>query len=68
MVKAIAEKMVTTDILQASFEKNIGKPVAKSPIDRLLKRHDWRQVVPGPNHPPKNPIRQEDVKNNFPNE
>ena len=36
--------------------------MARSPIDRLLKRHHWRQVVPRPDYPQKNPKRQEGFK------
>ncbi|MCY4160360.1 MAG: winged helix-turn-helix domain-containing protein [Flavobacteriaceae bacterium] len=40
--------------------------MARSPIDRLLKRHHWRQVVPRPDHPQKNPKRQEGFKKKRP--
>ena len=64
--KAIAGEIITVALIQAAYEKKIGKQVAKSTVYRLLKRHDWRKVVPRPHHPKKDEKRQETFKKNSP--
>jgi hypothetical protein len=40
----------------------VGHWVAKSTVYRLMKRHPWRKVVPGPHHPRGTAEKQETVK------
>jgi transposase len=43
---------VSTGIeLKPALEKAVGHRVAKSTVYRVLKRHQWRKVVPRPRHP-----------------
>jgi transposase len=42
--------LVVSDV-QVAFEARIGKAVPPSTVYRLLARHDWRKIVPRPQHP-----------------
>jgi transposase len=53
--------LVVSEIKRA-FEAQIGHPVAKTTIYRMLDRHDWRTIVPRPRHPNSNPDAQEGFK------
>jgi len=41
----------TIDEIKKLFEKRINKTVHKTIIYRLLKRHNWRKIVPIAEHP-----------------
>ena len=41
----------TVQEIKHEFERKINKSVHKTTIYRLLKRHNWRKIVPRPKHP-----------------
>ena len=49
--RAPAGGMLQGAEIQRALQEGVGKPVARSPILRLLDWHGWRQVVPRPRHP-----------------
>lgn len=53
--------LVVSEIKRA-FEAQVGHPVAKTTIYRMLDRHDWRTIIPRPRHPNSNPDAQEGFK------
>jgi transposase len=63
--KATRGEIVTTREIHRSFEQLVGRTVNKSTISRLLKRHEWRAVVPRPVHEQANPQEQETFKKNL---
>lgn len=46
-------KMLEVSDIIAAYEKLIGRKVAKSIVYKMLKRHDWRKVMPRSQHPQK---------------
>lgn len=44
--------------VHAAYEARIGKKVPPSTVYRLLARHDWRKIVPRPEHPKADPAAQ----------
>jgi transposase len=52
--------------IQAALEEVIGHQVAKTTVYRLLKRHQWRKVVPRPRHPQASAAEQEAFKKTSP--
>lgn len=60
--KAAKGEVVTTQEIHQGFERLVGGTVDKSTISRLLKRHEWRMVVPRPVHVHANPQEQEAFK------
>ena len=55
-------EIATVGEIKRAFEAQIGHEVNKSTISRLLKRHDWRKLVPRPVHPKANPEAQAQFK------
>jgi transposase len=49
--RAQAGGMLTVAEIQQAYQEQVGKAVAPSTIYRLLDRHGWRKVVPGPGIP-----------------
>ena len=45
-----------------AYEARVGHPVPLSTVTRLLARHDWRKVIPRPQHPKSDPAAQEAFK------
>jgi hypothetical protein len=43
-------ELVTAGQIQQAFEAEVGHPVHKSMVYRLLARHGWRKLVPRPRH------------------
>ena len=62
-----AEKGELTTIAQLKpvFEKRVGHEGDETTISRLLKRHQWRKLVPRPFHPQANKEEQQLFKQNF---
>ncbi len=60
--KAQNGQVATAQIIKESFEKYIGRTVHISMIYRLLRRHNWRKIVPLPHHPKRNKQAQEAFK------
>ena len=58
-------EIATADEIKRAFEAQVGHPVHKSTICRLLQRHGWRKPVPRPVHPKANPEAQEQLKKTF---
>jgi transposase len=49
-------------LVRAAYQNQVGHSVAKSTLYRLLARHGWRKLVPGPQHPDASPAAQEAFK------
>ena len=45
-----------------AYEKAVGRHVAPSIVYRMLKRHDWRKIMPRPRHPKNDPVQFEMFK------
>jgi transposase len=43
--------VVETSLIRRAYEKQVGHPVAKSTVYRLLTRQGWRKLAPRPAHP-----------------
>ena len=52
--------------IKAALETVVGHPVAKTTVYRLLKRHQWRKLVPRPRHPQASAAEQEAFKKTYP--
>jgi len=61
---AQGELVITQEIQQALAEQ-VGRPVVKSTLSRLLRRNQWRKVVPRPRNPKSSEEIQEQFKQNF---
>jgi transposase len=62
-LKRSAVGQVSTGILlQPALEKAVGRKVAKTTVYRILKRHQWRKVVPRPRHPDSTPEQRATFK------
>ena len=48
--------------IQAAYEREVGRAVAKSTVYRLLARHGWRKIAPRPSHPKSDPVAREEFK------
>lgn len=48
--------------LKAAYEKAIGHPTSESTVYNVLKRHDWRKLVPRPFHPDRDIEAQNEYK------
>jgi transposase len=55
--------LVVSDI-HSAYENEVGHPVPKSTIYRMLSRHGWRKVAPRPHHPKNDPAACADFKKN----
>ena len=51
--KARRGQIATAIQIQQAYEQKCGFAVHKTTIYRLLERHQWRKIVPRPNHPKK---------------
>ena len=61
-LRAERGEIATAEEIKRAFEAQVGHPVHKSTISRLLKRHGWRKPVPRPVHPKANPVAQAEFK------
>ena len=52
--------------IKPALEKAIGRRVHKTTVYRILKRHQWRKVVPRPRHPQANTEQQAAFKKTSP--
>ena len=64
---ARAEKgeIATVAQIKRAFEERVGHEVDERTVDRLLKRHEWRKLVPRPFHPQADKEEQTQFKQNF---
>ena len=58
-------ELTTIAQIKQEFEKRVGHKVHETTIYRLLKRHEWRKLVPRPFHPKANKEEQRFFKQNF---
>ncbi len=65
-LESIAGQVSTGRGVKAVLEQEVGHAVAKSTVYRLMKRHQWRQVVPRPRHPQGTAEKQETFKKTSP--
>jgi transposase len=49
--KAQAGALLHVSEIKQAMHKKVGSAVAPSTIYRMLDRHGWRKVIPGPRHP-----------------
>lgn len=49
--KAERGQIIEISEIHRAYEEKVGKPVGKSTVYALLRRHQWRKVVPRPQHP-----------------
>ena len=61
---AKAGGIVVVSEIQCAYENEVGHPVPKSTVYRMLARHGWRKVVPRPHHPKNDPAAIADFKKN----
>ena len=50
--KAASGQIIEVSQIHLAYEEKVGRPVGKSTVYALLRRHQWRKVVPRP-QPPK---------------
>jgi Winged helix-turn helix len=62
MEKSRSGHRLTVRDIRAELERMLGHTVAKSTIYRMLKRHQWRKLVPRPQHPNRTKEEQEQFK------
>lgn len=61
-------KMLEVSDIIAGYEKLVGREIAKSIVYKMLKRHEWRKVMPRSEHPSKASVEAIDAyKKNHPN-
>jgi hypothetical protein len=60
--KAIEGLIVTMPELHAAYNRAAGRVTPRSTFHRLLKRHNWRKVLPDTRHPKGAPLLQEEFK------
>jgi transposase len=65
-IEQAAAGVVTTTKIKQAFEELVGFEVDKSTIYRMLKRQEWRKVMPRPSHPEADLEAQEAFKKTFP--
>ena len=60
--RAARGEIVTAKVIRLAFQQRVGHDVDESTIYRLLQRHQWRKVLPRPQHPEADPVAQEAFK------
>jgi transposase len=58
-------ELTTAAQIKQAFEKKVGHKVDETTIYRLLKRHEWRKLVPRPFHPKADKEEQRLFQQNF---
>ncbi len=59
-------ELTTVQQIKHAFEEKVGHTVDETTIQRLIKRHQWRKVMPRPFHPQADKEEQERFQQNFP--
>jgi transposase len=54
--------IITIPELHFEYDQRVGRQTPRSTIYRLLKRHNWRKVLPDTRHPKGDPAVQEEFK------
>jgi transposase len=62
LLKAQEGHIITMPYLHEEYNRQVGKKTPKSTFYRMLKRHDWRKVLPDTRHPKGDPEVQEEFK------
>ena len=62
--EAYEGKMLVVKDIQRAYEKAMGRKVPSSTVYRMLKRHNWRKIMPRSKHPKANHEMQEAYKKN----
>jgi transposase len=62
--KARSGGVLVVSEIHRAYEGEVGHPVPKSTIYRILARHGWRKVAPRPRHPKNDPEACESFKKN----
>lgn len=66
MDSALTGLITTVTKIKRAYEAQIGRKVDQTTIYRLLKRHEWRKVMPRSHHPDADFEEQEKFKQEFP--
>ena len=56
--RAAKGQIATADEIQQALQEQLGHPVHRSTVYRLLERHHWRKRAPRPTHPKADPEQQ----------
>ena len=56
--------IITMPKLHDEYNKRVGKNTPKSTFYRMVKRHNWRKVLPDTRRPKGDPLAQEEFKKN----
>jgi len=59
--------VVISKIVRNKAEEKLGRPVSADYAEDLLKRHDWRKIMPRPKHPKSTLEQQEEFKKKLQN-
>ena len=65
VTKAESGQFLEISEIHRAYEEKVGAPVGKSTVYALLRRHEWRKVVPRPQHPKHDAQEAESFKKNF---
>jgi transposase len=57
-----AGEILNIQSLKSAYEKAIGHPTSESTVYNVLKRHDWRKLMPRPFHPDRDIEAQNEYK------
>ena len=63
--KAITGQIATAAEIHRALEKRLGHSVHKTTVYRMLKRNEWRKLVPRTVHVQSDEQKQDDFKKNF---
>lgn len=63
---AEAGGVLVVTAIRAAYEAQVGHPVPKSTVYRMLERHGWRKIAPRPHHPKTDPAAQAAFKKTSP--
>lgn len=66
LTKAAAGEVLVAGPIKAAYEVQVGKPVPKSTLYRLLARHGWRKIAPRRRHPEQDDASLEQFKRTSP--
>ena len=54
--------ILTANVIKSALEEHLGKEIHLSTVYRILKRNDWRKIVPRRSHPRKDAEKSEAFK------
>jgi transposase len=56
--QALRGEVLTASDVRPAVERALGRPMSRSYLYDLLRRHDWRKLAPRPRHPAADPAVQ----------